>query len=130
MRIEITEILGFAVLGMAVLLPIKKNAPEFTLAAQIALICILFTFSAGYFYDVIKNVKELAEFGSFEAGYAGILLKAAGITIAGSLASDICKDSGETALAGFIDLIVKTIVISLSLPIIKLLLQMSLRLIR
>ena len=40
MNIEITDILGLAVLGAAVIIPIKKNAPEFALAAQIALICM------------------------------------------------------------------------------------------
>ncbi len=130
MNIEITDILGLAVLGAAVIIPIKKNAPEFALAAQIALICIIFAFCAGYFYDIIRMVGELSEFGNTQVGYAGILLKAGGVTIAGSLASDICRDSGETALAGLVDLVVRAIVISLSLPIIKLLLQMSFGLLR
>ncbi len=130
MRLEIIEISGLAILGVAVISQIKRHAPEFTLPVQLAVICIAFAFTAGYFADVIRSVIELSEFGNSSVKYTGILLKASGVTIAGSLACDICRDSGETALAGIIDLIVKVIVISLSLPVIKLLLQMSFGLMR
>lgn len=130
MKVGITEIIGFAIIGVAVAAIIKKSSPEIALVTQLAIICIMFAFSAGYFFEIISAVKEISEFENSQIKYTGILLKASGITIAGSLACDVCKDSGENALAGFLELIVKAIVISLSLPVIKLLLQMAFSLLK
>ena len=130
MRIEVTQLLGVALLGAAALLPLKKNAPEFAFLGEVALLFVLFIFAAGYFSDVVEAVKEISSLGDAGLRYAGLLLKAGGVTIAGSLASDMCRDSGETAPANLIDLIVKVIVLSLALPIIKVLMELSLQLLK
>lgn len=130
MKIGITEIVGFAIIGVAVTMVIKKSTPEIALITQLSIICVMFALSAGYFFEIISAIKDISEYGDSQIKYTGILLKASGITIAGSLACDVCKDSGENALAGFLELIVKAIVLSLSLPIIKLLLQMTFTLLK
>lgn len=130
MKIGITEIVGFVIIGVAVTMVIKKSTPEIALITQLSIICVMFALSAGYFFEIISAIKDISEYGDSQIKYTGILLKASGITIAGSLACDVCKDSGENALAGFLELIVKAIVLSLSLPIIKLLLQMTFTLLK
>ncbi|HZK22096.1 MAG TPA: stage III sporulation AC/AD family protein [Oscillospiraceae bacterium] len=125
MKIGITEIIGVAIIGVVVTMMIKKSAPEIALVSQLSIICIMFAFSAGYFFDIVNAIKEISEFGDSQLKYTSVLLKAGGITVTGSLACDVCKDSGENALASFLELVVKAIVLSLSLPIIKLLLQMA-----
>lgn len=130
MKLEITQLLGVALLGAAALLPLKRQAPEFSFLGEVALLCVLFIFAAGYFADVVEAIKEISSLEGSGLRYAGLLLKAAGVTIAGSLASDMCRDSGETALANFIDLIVKVIVLSLALPVIRALLELSLQLLK
>lgn len=55
---------------------------------------------------------------------AVILLKSVGMTILGQLASSLCKDAGESALAYAVQLSAKVGVLAVSLPLLTQLLSL------
>ena len=67
----------------------------------------------------LKEHNKTASVGlTLAAGaYAGLMLKVLGIVLITQFISDICRDSGENALAGQTETAAKIIVISMILPL-------------
>ena len=48
-----------------------------------------------------------------------VLIKALGVAVAAQIAGDICRDNGNSAVAGVSELAAKATIIALALPLIK-----------
>ena len=48
-----------------------------------------------------------------------VLIKALGVAVAAQIAGDICRDNGNSAVAGVSELAAKAAIIALALPLIK-----------
>ena len=51
--------------------------------------------------------------------YISLLLKAVGVSLVASTASDVCRDCGETAIASKVELLGKCEILLLSLPLLE-----------
>ena len=65
----------------------------------------------------------LRELEGLSAAFPGecfpVMLKAVGITIAGQLAAQLCKDAGESALAYAVELAAKAAVLAAAFPLLR-----------
>ena len=65
----------------------------------------------------------LRELEGLSAAFPGecfpVMLKAVGITIAGQLAAQLCKDAGESALAHAVELAAKAAVLAAAFPLLR-----------
>ena len=73
--------------------------------------------------SIITLLQDLANKTNVSSNFLKILLKITGIAILTEFAVSICKDSGESAIASKVDIGGKVIIISMSIPIIKALLE-------
>lgn len=106
-----------AIAGVVLLSVIKRHASVYTTIIQIAL-------GAVVLLSVLPQAKELLEvMGSFISlegvGEQGIkiMLKAFGVLSIGAVTADICRDNGENALAGVVEIGVKIMAVSCALPV-------------
>lgn len=67
---------------------------------------------------VLEYAKTLAYQNSLSP-YFAVAAKSLGISLVCQMASEVCRDSGETAIAGRIELAGKAAIIIISLPILK-----------
>lgn len=88
-------------------------ATAVALAAGIAALMLSLE-DMGKFADAVRTLEAYAANEAFDQGY---LLKVCGIAMIAELASGICRDAGETALAQRIDLGVKLGIVATSLPV-------------
>lgn len=72
---------------------------------------------------VIKQLNYIKQFIPVDGGYLAILFKIVGITYVAQFAADICKDNGNTAVAGQIELFCRVSIAALSMPLIILLFE-------
>lgn len=72
---------------------------------------------------VIKQLNYIKQFIPVDSGYLAILFKIVGITYVAQFAADICKDNGNTAVAGQIELFCRVSIAALSMPLIILLFE-------
>ena len=72
---------------------------------------------------VINLLKDISSRANINSQFLGIILKITGIAILTEFAVSICQDSGESAIANKIDIGGKTIIITISIPIISSLLE-------
>lgn len=98
---------------------LKQYKPEFATVSEIAATVIVF-FMLG---DELK--EALGVFNSFLDGcgissqYTDVLIKVLGTALITQFTADMCRDSGETALASKVEFAGKIIITAASIPIIK-----------
>lgn len=99
---------------------IRVQRPELatavSLAVGAAVLVMLVTQAEGFF----PEVRRLWSMLSALDGTAGsAMLKAAGVTVVSELAAQLCRDAGETALAGRVALIARVTVLALCVPLVS-----------
>ncbi len=111
------EIGIIAISGVVLLSVVKKTASVYTTIAQIALgVLVLFAVlpQARELTEVMKDIISIE--GISEQGIK-IMFKVFGILSIGAVTADICRDNGENALAGIVEIGVKIIAVSCALPV-------------
>lgn len=106
-----------AVGGVVLLGVIKRHGSVYTTIIQIALGMVVLL-------GILPQAKELlGAMGNFvslegvsEQGVK-IMLKAFGVLSVGAVTADICRDNGENALAGVVEIGVKIMAVSCALPV-------------
>ncbi|MGN0467281.1 MAG: stage III sporulation AC/AD family protein [Acutalibacteraceae bacterium] len=94
----------------------KKEYSLLIIIAGISLICtVAFKSTAGKLSSFLSSAENLSE----TYGLISVLLKGALICIMTQLVRDLCKDSGNTALASAVDIAGRMMIIVLSLPLIE-----------
>ena len=113
----------FAIMGIAVfvaaagvLLRGQQSALGIGLSVAGGIFLLLGCF--GDLVTIITKVKELLAKTSVETALLAILLKTLGICYLCQFAGDLCRDAGETALAGYVEVAGKITVVGMSLPLI------------
>lgn len=117
-RIAVIGMIG-AFFGML----LKKERSEYTILIGIVAGMIIFGYSVLQVKVVVDFVKSLIEKVPVKSSYFGLLLKMLGITYFCEFASNICKDAGYQSIAGQIEVFAKLAIVALSIPGLKLFLQ-------
>lgn len=90
---------------------------SYALALSLAVCVIVMAFVLSYIQPIISTVESLFARASVNSAYVQILFKAIGICYVTQFAYDICKDSGENAIATQVELGGKVALLLLSLPL-------------
>lgn len=98
------------------LLVIRTAKGELALPLSVILSVSLTGVALGILQPLFTYLETMAE--PFAGGMLSIPIKALGITLVSSTASDICRDAGETAIASKLELVGKCAVMALSVPLI------------
>ena len=118
------KLCGVAVAAVMLIMIIRQGRAEFSPLMSLAVCLILFAAAAASLYPVTAYLSELTS-GSLLEPYAGILLKALGVGLITQTTAEVCRDSGESAIAGKVELLGKTEIILLSLPLLHDLLRVA-----
>ncbi len=114
-----TKVMGIAVISAVLYLLIKKYCPEYTILIEIASIILILWTVYPYLCDVLDFYSDLSLSDSTDSDYFKIILKISGVAIITQFSADICKDSGESALASKVEFAGKTIILALSIPMVQ-----------
>ena len=106
---EVIKIAVFAILGVVVLLILKNNLNSFALVAEI-----------------LTVLNSLIGITNSSGTAIKIMLKAFAVLTVGSVTADICRDNSAGAVAGVVELAVKILAISISLPVFSAVLEVAL----
>lgn len=114
----VLKICGIAVLGLVAVVLLRGMRAEYaTFAGIITGILLLFTVLAE-FSSVMALVEEMTEKTGFSL-YFEVILKAMGLGMLAEVTADICRDNGATAIASKVEFGGKMAILSLSLPILR-----------
>ena len=120
----IIKLAGIALAEIVIYSLLKTYKPEFAVISELA--CgVAILFAVGSEISDIKAFFESAALSSgIEFKFSEMLLKALGTALIAQLAADSARDNGQSALADKIELAGKVLILALSLPILKAVLQM------
>ena len=113
----IFKILIFVVAGVVLLFLIKHNAPSIAVLGELTLVAIIVLAIVPEIENLLSLFSSFQESSIVSEASLKIMLKAFGMLSVGSVVADICRDNGEGAVAGVVELSVKVLAISCALPV-------------
>ncbi len=115
---SIVEIAVFAIAGGMVLLLLKNIGSASASVVRIAIVVTLFVSVMPQVKELILALDSLNFVENLPKEALKIMVKVFSMLTISSVAGDICRDNGESSLAGMVELCGKIIAVSLSLPVI------------
>lgn len=119
------KIIGIGICGTVLALTVKQYRPELAIAVPVLSAAAILLLCVPYLSSVLTMFQNIAEESGIDTAYVKIVIKIIGVAYICQFASDICKDSGESSIAGKIELGGKVVIITLSMPIIYGLLELT-----
>lgn len=116
---SVAAICALGVCAAVTALYLRELRPEmgrlFALGAGIVIMGATLPMAA----EFVSGIQIFGEINSVTAGFLGPLLKITGIAYIAQFAAELCRDAGESALAGRVELAGKTAIALMSFPIIR-----------
>ncbi|MGN0172789.1 MAG: SpoIIIAC/SpoIIIAD family protein [Acutalibacteraceae bacterium] len=117
-------VLGVTVAAAFLAMLLRQKNPEQASAVTLIGGAVMFAAAIGVGVPAFSRIGELLQAVSIGKSYSGVLLKALGICLLTQTASDVCRDAGETALAGKAELAGKVLLLLCGLPLFEYAAQM------
>jgi len=114
--VTVTKLAVFALISLIFLMLIKKHSSHLSAVAELAVIVILLIGILPDFKALLSALRDINSVTAVSSDVLKTMLKAFAILTVGGVASDICRDNGENALAGVLETIVKILAISCAIP--------------
>lgn len=114
-------LIGIVVVLIGVLF--KNNKPEYGIYISLVGCILIFYLGLSKLEIIINTIKKIQSYINLNETYIVILIKIIGITYIAEFSSNICKDSGHTAVANQIELVGKLTILATGMPILLALLE-------
>ncbi|MDD4076001.1 MAG: SpoIIIAC/SpoIIIAD family protein [Eubacteriales bacterium] len=114
----VVKLLGVALLSCAAAVILRAYKPELVIPFVIAAGCVLLLSVLEALTGIFSDLRAaLARYG-IDARYMGVAIRVIGIAYLIQFASNICKDAGENALSGKVEMVGRVLILSVSIPVI------------
>lgn len=117
---EWARIGGVATVGLTALLILRAYKPEWAPFLRMAVTVVALGLTVALASTVLTYITDLASAtGALEGEGWSLLLKAMGVAFLTETAASVCRDSGETGLATWVETAGKLEILLLSFPLIR-----------
>ncbi len=121
---EIIKIIGIGLVALVIIIILKQYKPEYAIYVSIIAGILILFFAIEKLTGIIELLQSISNKTYINQQFLGILLKITGIAFLTEFAVSVCSDAGEKAIANKIEIGSKVIIITMSMPIIKSLLEL------
>lgn len=118
------QVAGGVLLTAVLCLTLSKQNKDISVVLGIGVSCMVLTVMAVYLEPVLDFVRQLQQLGELDGDLLEIPLKAVGIGLVAEIAGLICSDSGNSALGKALQILAASVVLWLSLPLMRSLLEL------
>ncbi|MBQ3150374.1 MAG: hypothetical protein IJB86_03920 [Clostridia bacterium] len=115
----ILKISAFTIVSVFLVTVLKKERPEFALAAQIAAVISVIAYSLTVTRTLISEIADISGVFGVKSEYLRLLAGVLCVCTAAEITSSFCKDSGMTSLSSAVELSGKLIALSMCMPMIR-----------
>lgn len=119
-------LIQIALIGITVVLlaiQFKNTKQEYGIYISIVGCILIFYLGISKLEIIIDTIHKLETYISLNPTYISILIKIIGITYIAEFSSNLCRDSGHTAVANQIELVGKLTILATGMPILLALLE-------
>lgn len=117
MTMDFLPIVGIALTAAALAVLLRQYRQEYALLIGIAAGVLILTLVIVKAQPVFAEISTLMAGAHVNAAYVLVLVKSLGICFVAQLASDACRDAGESAIASKVELAGKFAVLLIALPL-------------
>lgn len=122
------QITGIGLIATFLILILKEHIPSLAFAITLVVGAIVFIFLIDQIQEIFHLLKKLASDANINIVYVETILKIIGIAYIAEFGAQITRDAGQSAIAAKIELAGKIIIISIAIPILKVIIETVLRL--
>lgn len=116
---DIIKAAATALVCSAAVVIISRYIPEYAPFAQIAAVVAVFLSVSDAVGNIIVYFTDFLSEGVIDPGYAMLVFKALGIAVIAQFGADFCRDCGNSALAFALETTAKAAILSMSIPMLK-----------
>ncbi|MGI6097026.1 MAG: stage III sporulation protein AD [Dethiobacteria bacterium] len=116
---EIIQVVVIGLVATALILIVKEYRPEIALQLSIVVGILILSVVIGYISEAINVLISLAIQADINLVFLELLFRVIGIAYIAEFGSQVCRDAGEGSIAGKIEFAAKTLILVMSLPIIR-----------
>ena len=120
---DIIKIIGVGMIALIPTVILKQYRPEFSIYISLLAGAIILAMIFSKLNGILQLIQKLSEKTMINKGFLTILFKITGIAILTEYVATVCIDTGERAIASKVEFGGRTIILSLSIPIISGLLE-------
>ncbi|MCQ2450709.1 MAG: hypothetical protein MJ080_01860 [Clostridia bacterium] len=123
MTAEVFKISLVALVSVSIVLILKNYKSEYAFLFSLAVSLCLITVITAQIFPTLKALADIYKKSSGNGYGFSVILKAVAISYLAEFSGDTCRDFGQTALAGKVELAGKCAILVLSIPLITSILQ-------
>ena len=112
-----TQLIGITAIALMLAMLLKNINHAFSVVVIVCASCLLFGKVIGSLSQIIAGIKSISAGSGETAAYIDLMIKTLGIALISQFIADICRDSGENALAGQTEVATKILIITMILPL-------------
>lgn len=114
---DIISIAGIAITAAVLAVMLRQYRHEYAMLISLAAGVLIFVMVISKIQPVFSEIKNLMSGANVNNEYISVLIKSLGVCFVAQIASDSCRDAGETAIASKVELAGKFVVLILALPL-------------
>ena len=118
------QIIAGALVAVILVLTLSAQRKEISVLLGIGACCMVLCACVVYLEPVIDFINTLQDIGALDGDWIAIMLKAVGIGLISQIASLVCNDSGNSALGKTVQILAASVVLWISIPLMKQLLEL------
>lgn len=122
---NIVSVVALGLIAAILAVVLKQYKPEYAIAVSIIAAIVILAGVIGAVVPIVSEIKEMMNSASIPYQYITVLIKAVGICYITQFACDICKDAGQNAISGKIELAGRIAICLSALPLYKDLLSLT-----
>ncbi len=120
---SVLKIASTAVCAVFFAMILKNAGSQLYVLVTMAVSMLIIIAVAGKISGIISQITKLSSYLSNAGQYMALMIKIIGITYVVQFASDLCRDSGYSALAGQVEGFGKITIAAVSIPVVSMLLE-------
>ncbi len=114
-----SRIIGIALVALVFGIFLKQYNKTAALLLTVVSSALIFLQAASLLADIMGELKSITAGISESAAYIKIMFKVLGIALVTQVVADMCRDSGESALAVQTETAAKIVIVAVVLPLVQ-----------
>lgn len=115
---DVIKIAMIGICGVILAGVLKQAGSQLSVVLGLAVSVVIIFYITARLSVIISQVEHIRQYVAFGSEYISIIFRVIGITYVTQFAADICRDSGNSAIAGQIELFCKVTVAAISMPLV------------
>ncbi|MBE7011561.1 MAG: stage III sporulation protein AD [Ruminococcaceae bacterium] len=114
----IEKIVGIALVSVILSVLLKGYNPSVAISVSLIAVVVMFAIISPYLKIVLSSFVNISSQIGMEIKYIVTVIKVIGIAYITQIGAEICRDSGENAVATKVEICGKIVIMVMSLPIV------------